>query len=373
MVASVHKLTAGSGYDYLTRQVAALDSTEKGHTTLASYYMEKGEVPGSWLGSGVAGLGEPAVGDRVTAEQMRALFGGGFHPNMAARLAALSLDATEAQIREASRLGNPFKVQPAVTGFQKEVAVWCSQWQASHGGVEVPVGVKAEIRNQIAAEGFRKRLGRAPSGLELATEVARLSRDPSMACAGYDVTFTPVKSVSALWAVAPLGLAARIEEAHNAAVADALRFLEGHALFTRAGAGGVRQLDVRGLVAAAFVHRDSRAGDPNLHTHVAIANKVQTLDGRWLAIDGRLIFKAMVAVSETYNTQLEAHLAGLGVRFTERPGEMLGSGRFGRSLVCLRGCWLGGRRVGLRLRRGRRCWLPGSRAVMVGLQLRVRR
>ena len=43
---SIHKLTAGSGYDYLTRQVAALDATEKGHTGLASYYTERGETPG---------------------------------------------------------------------------------------------------------------------------------------------------------------------------------------------------------------------------------------------------------------------------------------------------------------------------------------
>jgi hypothetical protein len=34
---SLHKLTAGSGYDYLTRQVAAFDATEKGHAGLASY------------------------------------------------------------------------------------------------------------------------------------------------------------------------------------------------------------------------------------------------------------------------------------------------------------------------------------------------
>ena len=33
---SLHKLTAGSGYDYLTRQVAALDATETGHIGLAS-------------------------------------------------------------------------------------------------------------------------------------------------------------------------------------------------------------------------------------------------------------------------------------------------------------------------------------------------
>ena len=73
--------------------------------------------------------------------------------------------------------------------------------------------------------------------------------------------------------------------------------------------------------ATAFTHRDSRAGDPDLHTHVAVANKVQTLDGRWLSIDGRVLFKANVAASETYNTALEQHLRDtLGVRFAERPG-----------------------------------------------------
>jgi AAA domain/TrwC relaxase len=78
---------------------------------------------------------------------------------------------------------------------------------------------------------------------------------------------------------------------------------------------------VRGLVAAAFTHRDSRAGDPDLHTHVAVANKVQTLDGRWLSIDGRVMFKAKVAASETYKTALEQHLRDtLGVRFAARPG-----------------------------------------------------
>jgi hypothetical protein len=53
---SLHKLTAGSGYDYLTRQVAALDATEKGHIGLASYYTERGEKPGVWIGSGLAGI-----------------------------------------------------------------------------------------------------------------------------------------------------------------------------------------------------------------------------------------------------------------------------------------------------------------------------
>jgi hypothetical protein len=62
-------------------------------------------------------------------------------------------------------------------------------------------------------------------------------------------------------------------------------------------------------------------GDPDLHIHVAVANKVQTLDGRWLSIDGRVLFKAKIAASETYNTALEQHLRDtLDVRFATRLG-----------------------------------------------------
>ena len=77
---SLHKLTAGDGYEYLTRQVAAMDSTEKGHTGLASYYTQNGETPGVWVGSGMAGIEGLDAGDPVTAEQMRFLFGSGHHP-----------------------------------------------------------------------------------------------------------------------------------------------------------------------------------------------------------------------------------------------------------------------------------------------------
>ena len=76
---------------------------------------------------------------------------------------------------------------------------------------------------------------------------------------------------------------------------DALSFIERHALFTRQGKNGLRQVNVTGLVAAAFTHWDSRAGGPDLHTHVGVANEVQTLDRRWLSIDGRVLFKATVA------------------------------------------------------------------------------
>jgi hypothetical protein len=105
---SLHKLTAGSGYDYLTRQVAALDATDKGHTGLASYYTERGEPPGVWVGSGMEGIDGLDVGDPVTAEQMRALFGCGLHPLAELRLQQMEGPNLSAQdFRDLMRLGAP--------------------------------------------------------------------------------------------------------------------------------------------------------------------------------------------------------------------------------------------------------------------------
>jgi hypothetical protein len=73
-------LAAGSGYEYLTRQVAAADSTELGRTKLADYYAAKGEAPGRWVGSGMAGVSGVVLGDAVTADHMKKLFGEGRHP-----------------------------------------------------------------------------------------------------------------------------------------------------------------------------------------------------------------------------------------------------------------------------------------------------
>jgi conjugative relaxase-like TrwC/TraI family protein len=323
---SLHKLTAGSGYDYLTRQVAALDATDKGHIGLASYYTERGESPGVWLGSGMEGIDGLDVGDPVTAEQMRSLFGCGLHPLAELRLQQLDgPDLTGPDFRDVMRLGAPFKIIDEATPFRVEVAKRIAALNATIGepvDAAVAAADRARIRTQVAREFFVAEHGRAPiDAAELAGQIAKCSRPRAQTIAGFDLTFSPVKSVSTLWAVAEPAVAAAIERAHQAAVNDALAFIEQQALFTRTGRQGIRQVNVRGLVAAAFTHRDSRAGDPDLHTHVAVANKVQTLDGRWLSIDGRVLFKAKVAASETYNTSLEQHLRdALGVRFAARPG-----------------------------------------------------
>ena len=323
---TIHKLSAGSGYDYLTRQVAALDATGKGHVGLASYYTERGESPGSWVGSGMAGIDGLSAGDAVTAEQMKALFGAGMHPLANQRVEQLNAaELTDAGIKAAIRLGEPFKVYAGeVSPFRVEVAKRIAAQHATGGQLgdgSVSAADRARVRTEVAREFFRADHGRDPmDAREMAAIIAKESRPRTQTVSGYDLTFSPVKSVSTLWAVADAHVAAKIEQAHLAALQDALGFIERHALFTRQGRNGIRQVNVTGLVGAAFTHRDSRAGDPDLHTHVAVANKVQTLDGRWLSIDGRVLFKATVAASETYNTALEHHLRDrLGVRFADRP------------------------------------------------------
>ncbi|MCI1749497.1 MAG: relaxase domain-containing protein, partial [Acidipropionibacterium sp.] len=94
------------------------------------------------------------------------------------------------------------------------------------------------------------------------------------------------KSASVLWAVADAGTQSLIAQAHHDAVADMIAYMEREVAATRtgttAGDGAVAQVDVRGVIATAYDHYDSRAGDPHLHTHVVISNKVQTvLDGKW--------------------------------------------------------------------------------------------
>jgi hypothetical protein len=152
---SIHKLSAGSGYDYLTRQVAALDATEKGHVGLASYYTERGETPGAWIGSGMAGIDGLRAGDAVTAEQMRDLFGAGLHPLAATRLEQLAAaDLTEANVQAATRLGAPFKIYAGdVSAFRVEVAkrIAVLHGRAHLGDDAVSAAVRARVRTEVAA------------------------------------------------------------------------------------------------------------------------------------------------------------------------------------------------------------------------------
>jgi conjugative relaxase-like TrwC/TraI family protein len=143
------------------------------------------------------------------------------------------------------------------------------------------------------------------------------SPEDERSVAGFALTFSPPKTVSVLWALGDAAVSSAVLCAHEAAVEEALAFLEDHAAFTRRGHGGILQVDTDGLVAASFVHRTSRASDPQLHTHVLVANKVRAKDGHWLALDARELFCHQKAAGMLYKAALRAELtARCGVSWT---------------------------------------------------------
>ena len=305
MVMTIAKITAGDGYTYLTRHTANGDANPGTGPDAASYYAAGGNPPGRWTGRGAPLLG--LDNREVTEEQMRALFGVGAHPDaevmITAYLAAnVHAGMTERQLEDArdaaiahARLGRPFPAYRPLGPFDNRV------------------------ESRLAV--IRQEAGREPTAAEVKKVRAEEARRQRAAVAGFDLVFSPVKSAALLWALDERPYVRdAIRAAHEAALGEALDLVEEHAAFTRTGHGGIAQVETNGLIAAAFEHWDSRAGDPNLHTHVAVSSKVQGTDGKWRSLDARALYRMTVAASETYNTAFEAHLsARLGVTFTARP------------------------------------------------------
>lgn len=177
---------------------------------------------------------------------------------------------------------------------------------------------RKEIRNRVAGQMFRATHGRDATGVELATFIANNTAPRQQSVAGYDLVFTPTKSVSMAWGLGDENLRTGIEAAHEAAIADVVSYLEDNAIYARRGRGGVEQIDTdKGLVATKFRHYDSRNGDPNLHDHLVVANRVKGADGRWSTLDGRMIYQYNVAASELYNSRIMHHIHDrLGLEFT---------------------------------------------------------
>ncbi|MEE2523831.1 MobF family relaxase [Pseudarthrobacter sp. J75] len=124
----------------------------------------------------------------------------------------------------------------------------------------------------------------------------------SHAVVGFDLTFSVPKSVSVLWALSPRSTQDQILRTHHEAVEATLAWLEEQVIHTRAGRNGVAHVGTMGAIAAAFDHWESRTGDPQLHTHLVIANRIQRMtDGAWVTLDSRTLYKAAVAASEHYN------------------------------------------------------------------------
>jgi conjugative relaxase-like TrwC/TraI family protein len=107
------------------------------------------------------------------------------------------------------------------------------------------------------------------------------------AVAGFDATLSAPKSLSVWWALTgDPGLAA----CHDVAVTAVANYIERFGSTTRVRSNGGRlHLDSQGLTMAAFRQTTSHLDDPQLHTHLIVSSKVQTDDGRWLALDARVL------------------------------------------------------------------------------------
>jgi conjugative relaxase-like TrwC/TraI family protein len=206
--------------------------------------------------------------------------------------------------------------------YAREIAAGVEDYFAGHGeGKGRWVGRAAEglgLSGEADAEGLSRLFGHGfhpISGVPL----GRPFGSDKATVAGYALSFSPPKSVSILWALAGEDVSEAVAAGHNAAVEAALQFLQDHAAFTRRGRGGLVQEATGGYVAAVFVHRTSRAGDPQLHSHVLVANKVQAAsDGHWLAVDGRELYEVQKAAGMLYKAALRAELtARLGVAWTD--------------------------------------------------------
>jgi conjugative relaxase-like TrwC/TraI family protein len=132
----------------------------------------------------------------------------------------------------------------------------------------------------------------------------------------FDVVLRPTKSVSILYGLGDPATGQAVLQAHRAGLAEAVTYLDEH-LGARRGHGGVQHVSGQGVLAVGFDHRTSREGDPLLHTHLVIANRVQGPDGRWTAVDGRDLYRHRLAADAIYRATYQRELVRtLGVEWT---------------------------------------------------------
>jgi conjugative relaxase-like TrwC/TraI family protein len=168
------------------------------------------------------------------------------------------------------------------------------------------------MQGEASPAGFRRMFeGRHPDTGELLGHPHGRNAVPA-----FDVVLRSTKSVSILYGLgdAPTGRA--VLAAHHAGLAEAVAYLDEH-LGARRGHGGVQHVSGQGVLAVGFDHRTSRDGDPLLHTHLVVANRIQGPDGRWTALDGRDVYRHRLAADAIYRATYQRTLSRtLGVEWT---------------------------------------------------------
>jgi conjugative relaxase-like TrwC/TraI family protein len=278
---TVTRIAPGAGITYLTRQVATgrHDFRPAQPHSVVAYHADPaahGEAPGWWAGQSNALFG--VQGD-VTEQQLQRLLAEGKNPVTGEQLGRLwrQYQPMDDAARQAAVEKAWAKLPPDAT-YEQIARVWLNIWTAPE-------------RRPVA---------------------------------GFDVTVSPVKSVSLLWAFGDDTVKQQVMAAHHEGVRATLEHLRAHGAFTRLGTNGLVQVDTDGLAASVWDHRMSREKDPQLHSHIIVSSKVRvTRGGRqdWLSLDSRAFYQASIAARIAYERAVETELGRrLGVRFAAREG-----------------------------------------------------
>lgn len=185
-------------------------------------------------------------------------------------------------------------------------------------------GVDAAVAGRLASAAGRDpvEIYRAGNGTDRYTSaLAHAGGRNDVRRVAVDVTVSAPKSVSVLQGSADPETAELIERCHDRAVTQALGYLQrqaGHGLRGHHGDGQVMaRVGTGGWIAAGFTHYSSRAGDPQLHTHLVVPNLLHGQDGKWSALDSRALFRQAKTAGYLYQAALRHELTReLGVTWT---------------------------------------------------------
>ena len=297
----------------------------------AGYYLHPAEPTGRWIGDGATALGLGGPLDDAGEAAFRRMLAGQ-HPLTGEQLAGPVWRPAPAGRLPGAPLVSAIRQLARDRGAPEPAALFTDEKLAdAFRGVASAAERRPFTRTLDPRIGQRLaaavgidpvELYRADDGADVfgrALEHAAERQDDRNS--GYDVCVSAPKSVSTLWALAGPGTGTAVEAAHAAAVDAALGYLRqacGHGLRGHQGDGQrASRVSTDGFIGAAFDHHTSRANDPQLHTHVVVANLLHGRDGKWTALDSRTLFRHATTASYVYHAVLRGELTTrLGVAWT---------------------------------------------------------
>jgi len=309
-VLNIGVLAPGAG-EYYIGEVA---------TSAEDYYSGRGETAGRWVGSLAAEIG---LSGEVDSDAFRAVLAGR-HPGTGEQLVQRNtMNRVDVSEIGPDRLFDVPEAAAVLGVSTRQVRRLLETGDAYRAALDAADGDEVTAPGsfltgvRVAGTGRQGPAQWRVTGGELQRLVA--SRPERKPRPGFDLTLRPPKSVSVLWALGGPQVAAEVRAAHTAAVDEVVAYYERHGIRSRAKGSG-RRVVTDGMIAAAFDHRTSRAGDPLLHTHVVTANMTRFGDRHgnevWRAVEGPAVFEHARSAGYLYQAHLRHELAGrLGVQF----------------------------------------------------------